>query len=80
MEGRKPNLTQEQRILDHLQTFGSITQIDALKEYGIMRLASRISDLRDKEYDIETTYENSLNRYGEKIRYARYVLRNHNGI
>lgn len=30
----------------HLRDYGSITPLDAMREYGIMRLASRISDLR----------------------------------
>ena len=38
--------TQNQRILDYIERFGSITQLDALKDLGVMRLASRISDLR----------------------------------
>lgn len=43
-ENSKP--TQNQRILDYIRDFGSITQLDALQDLGVMRLASRISDLR----------------------------------
>ena len=39
-------VTQTARILNHLESFGSITSLDAMREYGIMRLASRICDLR----------------------------------
>ena len=43
---RKMKTTQNQRILNYLKEFGSITQLEALKDLGIMRLASRISELR----------------------------------
>ena len=33
--------TQAQRVLDYIDEFGSITQLDALKDLGVMRLASR---------------------------------------
>ena len=39
-------MTQSERILRHLTDYGSITQGEALQEYGIMRLASRVNDLR----------------------------------
>ncbi len=35
-------MTQCQRILRHLKDYGSITSVEAMREYGIMRLASRI--------------------------------------
>ena len=67
-------MNQNDRILRHLRDNGSITPLDALSEYGIMRLASRISDLRSMGYDITTTMEKGRNRYGEATRYARYTL------
>lgn len=65
-------MTQNERILQHLETFGSITQLEALQEYGCMRLASRITDLKRKGIKIKRITETSRNRYGEKIRFARY--------
>ena len=62
-------------ILLYMKEHGSITALDAMREFGCMRLAARISDLREKGYDIETFDEWSQNRYGGKIRYARYFLR-----
>lgn len=67
-------LTQCDRILRHFQDYGSITSLEAMKEYGIMRLASRISDLRRLGYTIKKTTETSKNRYGEPTSYARYSL------
>lgn len=66
--------TQNQRILDYIDEFGSITQLDALKDLGVMRLASRISDLRRLGYPIESTVESVRNRYGEKCHIKRYSM------
>lgn len=38
--------TQNERIMDYIKEFGSITQFEAFKDLGVMRLASRISDLK----------------------------------
>lgn len=64
---------QKKKILRHLRTFGSIDPIQALQEYGILRLAARINDLR-QEYEIDTHLVKTVNRFGEDVRYARYVL------
>lgn len=66
--------TQNQRILDYINEFGSITQMDALKDLGVMRLASRISDLKRLGYPIVSTTESVTNRYGEKCNVKRYRL------
>lgn len=66
--------TQNQRILDYIEEFGSITQLDALKDLGVMRLASRISDLKSNGYPITSTVEAVTNRYGEKSYIKRYSL------
>ena len=73
-------MTQNERILRHLRDNGSITPLDALSEYGIMRLASRISDLRSRGYDISREMVQGRNRYGEATRYARYTLAERGGI
>lgn len=41
-------MNQETRILDYMLEYGSITALEAMKEFGIMRLASRISDLKKR--------------------------------
>lgn len=68
-------MTQKEKILRHLKDYGSITPMDAFVEYGIMRLGARVWDLRHDGYNIETKNERSRNRYGEKVNYARYILR-----
>lgn len=66
---------QTDRVLQYMQDFGSITQLDALRDLGVMRLASRISDLRKMGYPIEARMETVKNRYGERASIKRYSLR-----
>lgn len=68
-------MTQNIRVLNYLKQYGSITEGDAYRELGCSRLSARIHDLRYLGFDIKTIYETSTNRYGEKVRYARYTLR-----
>lgn len=75
-----PKLTQNEQILRHLHDIGTITPLQALGEYGIMRLASRVSDLRRQGYPIEKRMVRSRNRYGEPVRYAEYRLEGSNGL
>lgn len=71
--------TQKERVTKYLLDHGSITPLDAMREFGVMRLAAVIFELRDPYgkygYNIETQYETSKNRYGESVTYARYVLK-----
>ena len=66
--------TQAQRVLDYMRVFGSITQLEALNVIGVMRLASRISDLKRQGYSIDSKMITVKNRYGENCRIKRYSL------
>lgn len=68
-------MTQCERVLRHMEDFGSITSLEAVNEYGIMRLASRIADLKGQGYDIVSERGSSKNRYGEQTSYSVYKLR-----
>ena len=67
-------MTQCEKVLRHLRDQGSITQLEALQEYGIMRLGARIWDLRRRGHDIAAETVTGQNRYGEATRYARYRM------
>lgn len=67
-------MTQCEQILRHLQDYGSITSLEAMSEYGIMRLASRISDLKLLGYNIRSQGVKGMNRYGQPTRYVRYFM------
>lgn len=66
--------TQNERILDYIEEFGSITQLEALRDLGVMRLASRIADLKKLGYPIVSSTESVINRYEEKCRIKRYSM------
>lgn len=67
-------LTQCEKILQYIEREGSITPLVALREFGCMRLASRITDLKRKGYIITKEMETARNKAGEPVRYARYRL------
>lgn len=69
-------LTQCERILRHMKDYGSITSLEAVNEYGIMRLASRISDLKGQGYAILSERVTGKNRYNETTSYSVYRLAN----
>lgn len=73
--GTENKMTQAEKIVRHMEEFGSITPLDALQEYGIMRLASRICDIKKAGFDVVKEIETNKNRYGEPVRYARYRLK-----
>ena len=66
--------TQTERVLDYIHEFGSITQLEALKDLGVMRLASRISDLKKQGHLITSSVEAVKNRYDENCYIKRYRL------
>lgn len=68
-------MTQSERILQHMRKHGSITPMEAMQEYGCMRLGARIYDLKKSGHEIATIFESGTNRYGAKVSYARYMLR-----
>ena len=70
--------TQCEKVLEYMQTFGSITQIDALRDIGCMRLASRISDLRRQGIPIGRRIKTGKNRYGDSVSFAEYYLEEDN--
>ena len=66
--------TQNDRIIDYIDRFGSITQFEALQDLGVMRLASRISDLRRLGYPITSETAVVKNRFGEDCHIKRYRI------
>lgn len=71
--------TQVQRIHQYMNDFGSITQYEALRDLGVMRLASRISEMRKDGLNIVCRMETTRNRYGEKCHVKRYSLKKEAG-
>lgn len=66
--------TQAERVLGYIEKFGSITQYEALQDLGVMRLASRISDLKKLGYPIKGEIVTVKNRFEEDCYVKRYSL------
>ena len=61
-------------ILMHILKYGSITHLEAEKEYGCARLAARIADLRREGHAITSVMVEGKNRRGQPTHYAKYVM------
>lgn len=70
MANKNPN--QCQLIKDYINEFGSITPLEAMADLGIMRLASRISEMKAAGALIISETEHGINRRGKPTHYKRY--------
>ena len=66
--------TQCERVLKYMQDFGSINPQQAITDLGVMRLAARISDLKEEGHKISRRMATGKNRYGEAVSFAEYSL------
>lgn len=62
------------KVLNHLQTYGFITSLEAINLYGATRLSAIIYNLRRK-YDIDSNPIRCTDRFGNTARYVKYTLR-----
>ena len=67
-------MTQTDMILQHLQDYGSITALDAQRDYCCMRLGARIYDLKQRGYPIISERVDGVNKFGDKCHWARYRM------
>jgi hypothetical protein len=67
--------TQQDRILQYIKDFGSITTLDAFRDLGITKLTTGISEMRRMGIAIIGTPEAVENRYGDKCHIHRYTLK-----
>ena len=74
MEDKKTNKTEE--VLKHLKTYGNITSIEAIENYGCTRLSAVIFKLRKRGYNIITETIPFTDRYGTKSNFGKYILVN----
>lgn len=73
--GNGKRLTQYDRVLRHLKEKGNITSLQAFREYGITRLSAVIFNLRRDGYIIVNEFITRKNRYGDKVSFAKYILK-----
>lgn len=65
---------QQERVLQYMRDFGSITAAEAMRDLGVMRLAAVVFDLKKAGVNIKTTTASAKNRYGEAVHFARYMV------
>ena len=68
------NPIQRQRVLNYMHHYGGITQFEASEHLGILRLASRVSEVKKMGYPVKSKRVIVINRFGEKCRVSRYWL------
>lgn len=73
--GNGKRLTQYDRILAYLKEHGSITSLQAIRLFGATRLSAVIFNLRKDGYIIVDEFITRKNRYGDKVSFAKYILK-----
>lgn len=63
-----------QRILEYIMENGSITTTQAQNELGTTELRSRISEIIRAGFPIRKEWQNSKNKFGERVTFVRYSL------
>ena len=67
-------MTQCERIVEYIEMFGSISPLEAFRDLGITKLATRISEMRKKGMEFNQEYMKSKNRFGEDVYFMRYYF------
>lgn len=67
-------MTQCEEILRYMREAGGITPMEAIEQFGCMRLAARIADLKEQGVPIKKETIKRKNRFGEQVSFARYSL------
>lgn len=65
-------ITQNEMVIDYIDEYGAITPLEAMRDLGIYRLASRISDLKKQGHKIKSKMVSVKTRNGGRTHIARY--------
>lgn len=65
-------MNQNERVLQYLELYNSITPLEALADLGIMRLSARIGELEREGHQFIHEMVTDTNRLGETVHYMRY--------
>lgn len=68
-------MTQRERVLRYIKEYGSITSLEAFTELGCTRLSGEIHRLKDDGYEFSREFITKKNRWGEKVSFAKYRLK-----
>ena len=65
-------MTQCEMIKEYINEYGSISALEALRDLGVYRLASRIADLKKQGHKIKSEMVSVATRNGGRTHIARY--------
>ena len=63
--------TQNEAIIKHLKAGNSITALDALRQFNCLRLAARISDIKQRGYDVQSKWIVKKNKKYKQYSFGR---------
>ncbi|MCF4099803.1 helix-turn-helix domain-containing protein [Maritalea mediterranea] len=70
-KGKSGKMTQVEKILNHIKTAGSISQREAMLDYGVQSFHRRLSDIRERGIKL---YPQSKKHPTTGQEYTRYYL------
>ena len=73
-------LSQREKILKHLQLYGTITTLEAAYKYGTLDSRKRISELRRMGDNITDTTVSKKDEFNTTITYKIYKLEDTNNV
>ena len=68
-------MSQQKRILNYLKQGKELTRLNSWKELNVLEAPARISELRAEGHHIHTEMITIRNKYGEKVRIAKWTLK-----
>lgn len=76
MKEQKEKKNQTTEVLKYLQSGKYLTQDIAGKLFGTQRLGAIIFNLRKRGHDIRTVMIDGKTRYGDTVKFAKYIYVN----
>ena len=67
-------MNQRDRIIEYMNTHGSITPMEAFTELGITKLSTRISEMTRDGIPISRQMVKGKNRYNEDVKFMEYRI------
>ena len=74
MQINEKEVNQNDLVIAYIRAYGSITTLEAFRDLGIARLASRICDLKKQGYTFHKDITKGKNRFGKNVHFTRYSL------
>ena len=69
---KQKTVSKTEKVLQHLQKYGSITSWEAINKYGATRLSAIIFNLR-KKHIIESASQGFTDRYENQSTFTKYI-------